>query len=270
MRILFDNNAFAYLSQEPQRVGLLNHLKELVDCRKVEVVGSCTMLEELAGLSKSDFTRYLNSVSLYEELTNGKILKPWNELVRQEGEQLRPVLYENSIFDKSTVQKLFSLFKDRSQPISIFNEAYTQRQSYKKDMDEASQDVLSDPCLINKPNKAIIEGYKDWSTNFDRNAQDFFVDLFKVKANISYKELPHIAAFLGYILTRIYECSSLGLANRDTDLYDRAHFTDAAVVDILVTNDEVFIRTCLRVSYRSFDVIRTDDLASLIERWHAT
>ncbi len=268
MKILFDNNAFAYL-QEPQRVSLLYHLKELVDCGKVEVVGSCSMLEELAGLSKSDFTSYLNSVSLYEELTNCKILKPWNKLVRLEGEQLRPVFYENSIFDKSTVQKLFYLLKDRNQPISVFNNAYTQRQSYKNDMDEASQDVLSDSFFINKPNKAIIVDYVDWFKNFDRNAQEFFVDLFKVETNLSYKELPHVTAFLGYVLTRIYEHFSLGLADRDTDLYDRAHFIDAAVVDILVTNDEAFIRTCLRVPYRLFDIIRIDELASLLNRCHS-
>jgi len=269
MRILFDNNAFAYLSQEPQRVSLLNHLKELVDCGKVEVLGSYTMLEELAGFSKSDFTSYLNSVSLYEEVTNCKILKPWNELVRLEGEQLRPIFYENSTFDKGVVKKLFSNFKDRCQSIFVFNDAYTQRQSYKNGMDEASQDVLSDAFFINKPNKAIIVDYEDWFKNFDRNAQEFFIDLFKVEANLSYKELPHVTAFLGYVLTRIYEHFSLGLADRDTDLYDRAHFTDAAVVDIIVTNDEAFIRTCLRVPYRSFDIIRIDELASLLKRCHS-
>ncbi len=264
MKILFDNNAFAYLSQEPQRVNLLNRLKELVDCGKVEVIGSSTMLNELAGLSKSNFTLYLNNLSLYEELTNGKILKPWNELVRLEGEQLRPVLYENSIFDKSTAQNLFSPLKDRSQPISIFNNVYIQRQSYKQGMDDASQDVLSDPCLISKPPKVIIKNYKDWFKDFDSNAQGFFVDLFKVGANMYYKELPHVSAFLGYTLTRIYEHFSLGLSHDSNDLYDRAYFVDAVAVVFLVTNDESFIRTCLRVPYRSCNVIRINDLSLMI------
>lgn len=86
MKILFDNNAFAYLSQGPQRADLLNSLQELVDCAKVEVVGSITMLEELAGLAKKDFALYLQSLSQYEHLTKVKLLRPSNELIQLEAE----------------------------------------------------------------------------------------------------------------------------------------------------------------------------------------
>lgn len=135
-------------------------------------------------------------------------------------------------------------------------------------MDEASKDVLSNPYFANKSNKEIIKGYKEWFKNFEMVAQDCFVDIFKVQTDISYETLPHVAAFLGYTLTRIYENFSLGLLHRGNDSYDRACFVDAVAVDYLITNDESFIRSCLRVPCRSFDVIRIDELASLVKRCH--
>lgn len=266
MRILFDNNAFAYLSQESQRTDLFNHLKELVDCSKIEIVGSCSMLEELTGLAKVDFALYQKTLSQYEELTKVKILRAWNELIFQEVTQLEPVLLENSFFDKRTAQRLFNLMKSMKHTVSISNNVYMQCQSYKQGMEEAGLIVLSNPLLINKHRKVIIKDYKDWFKNFDNNAQDWFIEIFKVRANISYKQLPHVRAFFNYVLTRIYERFSLRLPDRSTDFYDRAHFVDAVVVDILVTNDEAFIRTCSRVPYRSFDVVRINELASRIEK----
>ena len=68
---------------------------------------------------------------------------------------------------------------------------------------------------------------------------------------------------MSYLLTRIYERLSLNIPDKATDLYDRAYFTEAAAADILITNDTAFIRTCLRVPYKSFEIITINELEHL-------
>lgn len=258
MRILFDNNSLAYLMQQPRRAWFLAQLKELVDCGKVEVIGSFTLLEELTGLAKSHSAVYLTTLFQYQQLTKHKIVRPWNELLKMEVELHRPMSLRNSILDMDRAKKLFNRLSNPCEATSAFDLIYAQRKSYKRMMDASFSRTISD--LANAHRREIMNYGRDWFENFDNIAQDWFVDLFNVRGTVRYIQLPHVAAFLSYTLTRIYERFSSCLPDRDTDLHDRAHFTDAVVADTLVTNDQAFIRTCLRVPHKPFRVTKLDDL----------
>ena len=264
MRILFDNNAFAYLTQRPQLAKVLTNLKGLVENEQFEVIGSLTLLEELAGLAKSDFALYQNTVFNYHGLIKSKMLKPWNILIRLEINLKRPLAFEESILDANDVKRAYRLMKDSQKPNNISDEVYKLKQSYKTKMDDAYKSVLSEPFLAKVHRKERMTKYKGLLNKFAEICQDWFINILNGPKSLSYSNLPHTSAFLNYALTRILERGALCIPDKDTDLYDRAYFTEAAIADYLITDDKPFISICSRVPHRSFEVIKLDDLSSIL------
>lgn len=148
----------------------------------------------------------------------------------------------------------------------IFSEAKGLKKDYGKIMDTTRLEILSTPNLVKETRTSIVDGYKDWFKHFSIIIQSCFVDMFKVKSDFPVGQLPHVSAFLGYVLTRIYESNVLNIKDRNNDLFDRAYFTDAVVVEILITNDRSFASSALRVPNREFEVLKTDELALLIDK----
>ncbi len=269
MRILFDNNALAHFVQQPQRASSVSKLERLVERGAVEVIGCCTMLRELSGISQMMTTVYLDTLSRYQHMTQGKILRLSDEVVTVEGEQQKPQFFTDSLVSTEATKNLFHSLKKPSIASGIFQETVRSKQGYARRKEDARNNVLAEPQIAAESEKAIREGYEQWRDQFEQCIQDWFIHLFDVKSNFSVKQLPHVSSLLGYELTRIYERFTLNKKDKDNDLLDRAYFTDAAVVDILVTDDGPFIRTALRVPNRTFEVINVHELEHLIDKWHA-
>ena len=291
MRIIFDNNSFAALVQQPQHSQSLQQLKELVHNGRIEVIGSSTLLQELSGLATKQPDLYLQTLSQYKELTKGKVLRPAHELAISEGEHCKPVWFEQSLLGQAEVNNLFTNLGNPSMAQSLFGETASLKNGYAETKEKARASILSTPGIADKSSKDIATGYQDWFHHFDEYVQNWFIDLFDggnphktwlvnllykvkrlirrvIKGRCEVRRLPHVYAFLGYALTRIYERFTLNKKDRDNDYFDRAHFTDAAVADIFVTNDGSLIRTALRVPNRKCEVLKLDDLVSLINKWH--
>jgi len=291
MRIIFDNNGFAAFVQQPQHSRSLQQLKELVHNGRIEVIGTSTLLQELSGLASSQPELYLHTLSQYKELTKGKILRHAHDLVIQEGESCRPVPFEFSLLTHAQVENLFSHLFDPQTAQLLFGESASLKGGYAQTMEQARNAILSEPILQGKSFKEIASGYQDWFQHFDEYVQNWFTDLFDsgnprktwlviflykvkrlirrvIKGPCEVRNLPHAYAFLGYAFTRVYERFNLNKKDQDNDLFDRAHFTDAAVADTLVTNDGSFIRTALRVPNRNCQVLTLDELIGLINKWH--
>jgi len=268
MRIIFDNNGFAALVQQPQHSQSVQQLKAFLNDNKVQVVGCMTLLQELAGLANSNPALYLKTIAEYKQLTNGVILKHAHDLAIQEGKSCKPVHFEDSLLGKTEVENLFDNLDDPLTAQSLFGETASLKGGYAQTMEQARNSILSHPAVAGKSPKDIASGYQDWFQHFDEYVQNWFIDLFGAKGRCDVKSLPHVYAFLGYVLTRVYERFTLNKKDRDNDLFDRAYFTDAAVADILVTNDGSFIRTALRVPNRMCEVLKIDELIKLIDKWH--
>jgi len=267
LKVLFDNNAFAYLAQQLKYVNTLNKLKKLVKNERLEVVGSVTLLQELSGLADSNSSLYLQTLLEYEKITNGKILQLSNELLEKEGKELRPLFYKQSLMAKKETHNLFSNLKNPSVANSLFFfETQTLKGDYSQIMENAFRSLLNQPVFINETQKSIRNGYKDWFDNFDTTAQNWFTHMFDVKNDFLVKKLPHVSAFLGYGITRIYERLVQGIKDRDNDFFDRDYFIDASVVDILVTNDERFLQTAKQVPNKRFKVMKLEELISLVDK----
>lgn len=269
MKILFDNNGFANLAQQPQRAIHLQMLKELVERRKVTVTGCCTMLQELAGIAETETQLYLHTLSEYDQVTKGEILQPANELIKMELEQSIPLVYQDSLLTKEKAKNLITNLNNLKNADLLFSEAKSVKGGYALAMETAYREVLSQLDPDNKLTEDIVTGYRDWFERLDTTIQEWYKNLLihlNVKSDFPVKQLPHVSAFLGFALTRIYERNVLNIKDRDNDLFDRAYFTDAAVVDILVTNDRVFSRTALIVPNRKFAIMDLDELASFIDK----
>jgi len=264
MKILFDNNGFANLVQQSQYAIHLHNLKQLVEKEKVTVIGCCTMLQELAGLARTNPQLYLETLSEYEQITQGQILRPSNQLLIQEGDHLEPLGFQVSLLDKEFVTNILNNMKVPSNAEGIFSEVEGLKKDYGKIMETTRLEVLLTPNLVNEALCSIVGGYKDWFKHFHIIVQRWFIDMFKVESYFPVGQLPHVSALLGYVLTRIYESNVLNIKDRDNDFFDRAYFTDAAVADILITNDKAFARTALRVPSREFEVLTIDELTLLI------
>lgn len=269
MHVLFDNNAFANLTQQPQRAIHLQKLKEVVSAGKALVVGCRSMLQELTGLARIDPGVYLRTLSEYQQLVQGRILRRSDTLVIAEAKELKPLDLQASLFDEQCVLNLFSNLRDPSKAESVFTEAKSLKQGYTLTMETSLQNVLSKLDARIQPSTPTDILFRDWFRNFDAEVQGWFRRMPGVNTDFPVQQLPHVSAFLGYVLTRLYERQSLNKKNKDNDLFDRAYFTDAAVVDILVTNDRPFSATAQRVPHRTFDIINLDEFAQLTDKWHA-
>jgi hypothetical protein len=275
MKILFDNNGFAKLAQQPQRATHLQKVKDLVERGEVTVTGCCTMLQELSGLAdplgedKTKTRIYLHTLSEYEQVTQGEILQPAPELLKMELQQPKPLVYQDLLLSKENAKILISNLKNLENADLLFSEAKSFKGGYAIVMEGAYEEVLSQLDPENKLTKDIITVSHDWFERFDATIQEWYKNLLShlnVRSNFAVKELPHVFAFLGFVLTRIYERFALNIKDRDNDLFDRAYFIDAAVVDILVTDDRVFRRTARAVPKRNVEIMDLDEFASFIDR----
>lgn len=258
---------------------------------RIEVIGSSTLLQELAGLANSQPELYLHTLAQYRKLTKGKILRHAHDLVIQEGESCRAVSFQFSLLAQPEVENLFNNLSDPQTAQLLFGESASLKGGYAQTMEQSRDAILSEPMLQGKSLKEITSGYQDWFQHFDQYVQNCFADLFAggspkntrlaaflfnlkrlirgvFRGRCEVRSLPHVYAFLGYGLTRVYERFTLNKKDRDNDFFDRAHFTDAAVADTLVTNDGSFVRTALRIPNRKCEVLKLDELISLIDRWH--
>jgi len=270
MKILFDNNGFACLAQQPDLAESLAKLKYFSRTSGVEVVGSCTLLQELSGLAHGladgKVQLYATTLLHYREVTQGRILRLTNDVLVEEGEQLKPLSFDDCLLDEKTVQKLFQGLSEPTMAETIFSEVGSFKANYGKTMEKNTSEILNLPEFQCASPKDVVKGYQEWFGNFDSNIQDWFVHLFEVENSFDVRYLPHVSALLGYALTRIYERFTFGKKNRDNDLLDRSYFVDAAVVDLLVTNDGQFTQTALRVPNRRFEIINTKELCALIDK----
>lgn len=268
MKLVFDNNAFADLAQKPEFLDSLTKLKRLSTDSRIEVVGSCTLLQELSGLARSNSRMYLATLAHYVALIRGRILKASRDILIEEGENLKPLPFEESLLDRTSVENFLDNLHDPSLAQELFGEVGSLKHKYGETTEGAVAKLLALPEMMNANPKEIAKGYKEWFQDFPENNQKWFEDLFDLTSAFNVANLPHVAAFLGYSLTRYYERMTLGKKNTPNDLFDRYHFADAVVVDTLVTNDGSFSKTAMRIPNRSVDIMNLADLCQLIDQMH--
>lgn len=225
------------------------------------------MLKELAGLAKKPTTLYLETLTEYEKIIQGKILQPGNVLMIEEGKQLRPLDFQKSLLSLPSSKNLLNNLKNYNKADLLFSvETQNNKHNYAPKMETAREQLLIESGLARESVKSITDEFNDWFRHFNEEIQSCFIHLFKIKSNFSVRELPHVSAYLGYFLTRIYERNTFNIKDKDNDFFDQLYFTDAAVVDFLVTDDKSFKRTALRVPNRTFDIININELTQFIEK----
>jgi hypothetical protein len=151
-----------------------------------------------------------------------------------------------------------------------FEDVTSAKNEYGHNMQETYLELLLEINNIdpNTDPRQFRQLFKKWYTNFDNVAQRWFEGICKhagVTPTWRFGDLPHVSSFLNYLLTKIYERFVHCIPDRPNDLYDRGYAVDASVVDILVTNDGAFTRTCLRMPKRAFEVLNLDDLSRTLQ-----
>jgi hypothetical protein len=266
MRVIFDSNAFVNLRFDKATKSTLT---SLIKNGLVEVVGSCTFLEELSGIARGNPILYSEMFNEYIDLTNRKILNYANLLVQTEGEKYIDCSYDSSLLNEADTDLLLKLLNDPNEAVDAFNEIYSMKNSFKLDMEQTSQQVLAELRTHYSTNNEIIEGYRFWFRNIEKNANDFFIGIFNKTGSVKYNQLSHVSSYLEFSLVRIYERFSLGIPTKPSDLHDRAHFVDATVTDYLITDDKIFFDTCARVPHKQCDLLRFKDFINVLNYWHA-
>jgi len=178
MRIIFDNNAFAYLAQRREWVDTLIKLKHLSKESQIQVIGTCTLLRELSGLALSDVEMYLTTLSQYQELVSGKILMPALDALVKEGQELRPLSFEGSLLDEEKVENFLYNLRDPSLAHELFGETGSLKAEYHSSMERAVQKMFALPEFHAANAFEIGMGYKEWFQRFPSSLQDWFVHLF--------------------------------------------------------------------------------------------
>ena len=194
MKVLFDNNAFATLVQQPEVSHDFQRLKELIRQNKVAVVGSCTLLHELAGLARVNTEMYLRTLSAYSDVIQGTLLRFTNDLVISEGEQLKPSGYDSSLLSKDEVQYLLQNLKNPNNARDVFLEASRFKAGF-ADKHRGWMPVYRFwllPGIARATPETVAVGYQDWFKRFDAHIQDWYLHLFQPKIDFPARQLPHV------------------------------------------------------------------------------
>jgi hypothetical protein len=176
-------------------------VKDLVERGEVTVTGCCTMLQELSGLAdplgedKTKTRIYLHTLSEYEQVTQGEILRPAPELLKMELQQPKPLVYQDLLLSKENAKILISNLKNLENADLLFSEAKSFKGGYAIVMEGAYEEVLSQLDPENKLTKDIITVSHDWFERFDATIQEWYKNLLShlnVRSNFAVKELPYL------------------------------------------------------------------------------
>ena len=176
----------------------------------------------------------------------------------------RPLKKNERYLQESEIEYGLELLQNTNEILYVFDEVEAQKLKYKLQMDQVAENILSDPGIIREHRKVIMKGFQEWYKWVDVFIQEHFCSIFNVHENLSYRGLPHTKAFLQYAFARHYERLGLNLPDRPSDHYDRAHYTEAADGNYLITQDKAFLRTCQRIQDSDFVVTTLEDFAPLL------
>lgn len=260
-KVLFDTNAFSDLALQPQYAGKLDILKKKIRYGTIQVLGSITFLEEISGLGKSKYQNYLFIIDEYRRITNAKILKPVDELIQFEIDNLRTPKQDELFLDEEMTERMYQYLKERGNLNSLDEGVYQNKLSYRNQMDKTFNNTLGNELLINVPRKELRKMGDEWHDNLPIYIVEWVKQSLGLeKSDATITDLLHITSFWGYALTKIHQRLRNKIPDKNSDTYDRAHYTDAAAADILITGDRTFRRLCEVIPYRKVELMDLNEL----------
>ena len=203
---------------------------------------SFTFLEELASLRKIDEQKFTAILDQYSSLTWGRIMLPWNELVRREAETGRPMTGDDAVLPPEDHQEAINLLREGAPTVDMVGQDVLQRkQRYEDGMNRAAEWVKNVLKARGNSKSEIKTGSAEWLRCASHYWQDWG-ELFP-RPGTDYTILPHLTAYLGFFFVKIFQTMNQERNHKASDLYDQGYYVESTTLRNLVTCDRDLFRT---------------------------
>ncbi len=237
-KILFDSQAFQHLVLQPKYYDQFQQLKNLIKNDNVVVLGNIPFLEELIGLSLKNSNDYKKVFGEYKNITNQKLIKPYNELIFMEINNRAPLKQENIFLSNEKAKEVFDELEKGPNLQTLDDLIYNNKQNNLSKMEKANKTAKEKFSSNNKIMSERKTGAKEWLKNFGANIQSWGEGLFNSSGKIDFTLLPHTASFISCLLIKLHQTTMSGQKHKASDEYDRKHISEAAAVNVFITEDK--------------------------------
>ena len=240
MKVMFDLSAFSDLVERQA----LDH--RVATGKRAITYASFTFLEELAALRKKDERKFTAILDQYSSRTWGRIVLPWNELVRREAETGHPVTAVNAVLPSEDYHGAINLVREGATVVDVIDHEVAERkQRYQDDMNKAAESVKDVLSARGYSTSEIKKGFAEWLSAVPQYLQDWG-GIFH-RASTDFTKLPHVAAYFGYFFVKHYQSMNQGRNHCGSDLYDEGYYIESTTLGNLVTCDRDLYRTAMLV-----------------------
>jgi len=274
-RLVLDNMIVNHLVQppdppEPDYRGARQLLEARVQSRRLGVLGSIPLLEEVIGTHRRLPEKATQMYDFYHRLTRGEFLKPWNDRARQELDKGSALTQPESLLELSVPRSL-----DKLNVRAVNKEVYKVKKEFERTWRDTVEQVRERSAQLRvakgggfPEEEGLDEFFRQLPDFINSEVRNAFSKTYRSIADIpDLKALPSFYAFQLFIYTKVYQSLRDGLKFSQGDWHDLSHFVDAWTADCLATDDRKLIRTCDRIreiEVLPFNILQSGDFIALL------
>jgi len=266
IRVLLDNNAINDLYRSRIGPSVRHALRRLVKIGRYEVLFTISQLTELTGLHSDP--QHARLVREIKTLSGERLLQVYPHRIRDELRFGR-LSRGRALYSRREAAPLIASLHDRSLAAREEVQATTVKMAFVTREKKARLAVREAPEFTAWP-----KWKKHWDTNRDDVISNWTADevdrqldaAFGVRLDrgraFDLRRIPTAWYATAFLLARIRLLTDGTVGLRESDVFDREHFGDAAYADLLVTSDRAFVKVAYETGIDRLRVVTFDQWAA--------
>jgi hypothetical protein len=243
MNVIFDNNAFIHLLENPQYKVVHDTFFSRIEDQSIKHIGTIEFFEELFLLHQHNPKKYMQIAKEYWKSVKGRILLPWNMLVRIEVENRCCLSSKDKYWEPQSIIDLENIIFSPEQNTQLSEQITQGKDTFAEQMNTSLNELLDELISDGHEPKEVRKGFKAWYNSIDSFIQNWIESAFSIQY-VHYSELPHTKALFEFTMCRHYEVIALNISYKGNDFYDRAYYVASAETGLFVTDDKALYATC--------------------------
>ena len=252
---------------------LILGLKRKTSERRWDVTGSVSLIEEILGVR--DAMAYEQAISLFWDLTRGRLFRPDDDRVSDELWFQRPLAENEVLLDTATVNELRQATRNPEEVAETLDAVRKKKLDHARAVREIAQELRERIASWHK--SKLRNARSSWRTHFDEDISELYgvfwsrerrvrgLESSSEGPSVSLQQLHATRACLSFLVIKVYEDVLWGIKPQKGDRYDMCYYIDAVPGRCLVTDDQNLIMTCFRIPRRGMAVLRLKSLAALLQ-----
>jgi hypothetical protein len=259
-RVYFDTQQLNYFigpDTGPHPDHSLRRVRHAIKARKIEVVGSLDLLQELIEALPQAGKKSRRMMDLFFQLVGDRVLLPLSERHRAEAVAGGMLSEKERYLSPDIRRKVRRLAQSGRDAIEVAEKLFREKLAF-LDAEKAVQQQIRDRLIVEGATKQA-QLMRAWIADVD--IDDWLREITEAGGDLGSKtvrpdEVPSASAFVAIRLARLARTIGEGRKLQGSDLADAHHVACGPYIDLLVTDDKELLNTLQLVRDRlSFEWI---------------